>query len=139
MDVKTFGIALVTLFSWGIGTFIAKLATNRIGERSVFWDLVGYAPAIIIYSLVVFKWKEVVSADKLGIFLGILAGAVGSMGLVGLYMLLTRKDASAGVPLTAIYPALTAILAFIFLKEEVTLIKCLGIVFSAIALYLLSR
>ena len=138
MDIKTFGLSLLILISWGVGTFIAKLATNRIGEKSVFWDLFGYAPAIIIYSFFTFKFKDVFGVDKLGIVLAILAGAIGSFGLVGLYILLTRKDASTAVPLTALYPTLTAILAIIFLKEQVTIIKLLGIALSAVALFLLS-
>lgn len=138
MDLKTFGIALFTLLSWGIGSFVAKLATNRIGDKSVFWDLLGYAPAIIIFSILIFNVKNLVSSDKGGMFLAFLAGAIGSLGAIGFYMLLTRKDASSAVPLTALYPILTAILAIIFLKEKITVIKTLGIIFSGIALLLLS-
>jgi transporter family protein len=138
MDVKTFGIALMVLVSWGVGSFFSKLATLRIGEKSVFWDLIGYAPAIIIYTALTFKLKEVFSLDKIGIFWAIFSGAIGSFGLVGFYILLTKKDASTAVPLTAIFPALTAILAFIFLKEQLTLTKAFGIILSAVALFLLS-
>ena len=138
MDLKTLGLAMMTLFSWGTASFVAKFATNRIGDKSVFWDLFGYAPAIIVYSLLAFRWKEIVSLDKAGILLSILAGAIGSFGLVGFYMLLTRKDASVAVPLTALYPALTALLAFMFLKEQLTAVKVAGISLSVIALYLLS-
>ena len=42
-------------------------------------------------------------------------------------------------PLTALYPALTAVLAFIFLKESVTPTKIAGIIFSLVAIYLLSK
>lgn len=138
MDLSTALLAIATLLSWGIGSFIAKLATVRIGESSVFWDLLGYAPAIFFYSLLTFKLKDLVTADKLGIFLAILAGAIGSLGLVGFYVLLTRKEASVAVPMTALYPALTAILAFIFLKEPLTAAKVAGISLSVVALYLLS-
>lgn len=138
MDGKTLMLAGMSLFSWGVGSFVAKMATNRIGERSVFWDLIGYAPAILIYCMMVFNWKDVVNSDKLGIGLAILAGALGSVGLVTFYVLLTRKGAATAVPLTALYPALTAILAFIFLHEKLTIVNSVGIVLSVIALYLLS-
>jgi len=138
MDIKTLILAVTALFSWGVASFVGKLATNRIGERSVFWDLVGYAPAIILYSMLFFKWKEVVESDKTGIVLAILSGAIGSLGLISFYTLLTRKEASVSVPLTALYPALTAILAFIFLKESLTVTKVFGIILSAAALFLLS-
>lgn len=138
MYLKTFGLALMVLISWGVSSFIGKLSTNRIGEKAVFWDLLGYAPAIIFYCLFAFKLKDVFGSDKTGVLLGVAAGAIGSFGLVGFYMLLTKKDASTAVPLTALFPALTAILAFIFLKEQLTLAKGLGIALSALALFLLS-
>jgi len=140
MDSTTILIAIVTFVSWGVGSFIAKLSTNRIGEQAVLWDILGYAPVIIIYSLIVFKLSAIVQqSDKLGIGLGLLAGIVGSFGLIGLYMLLNRAEASSVIPLTALYPALTAILAFIFLHESVTFTKITGIVLSLIAIYLLSK
>ncbi len=118
-----------------VGTFFSL---NRIGDKAVFWDLIGYAPAIVVYCLLTFKASNILVGDKWGAVLGLLAGAVGSMGVVGLYMLLTRKDASIAVPMTALYPALTAILAFIFLREQLTVVKVFGISLSAVALYLLS-
>lgn len=139
MDSTTLLVVIVTFTSWGVCSFISKLATNRIGAKSVFWDMVGYAPAVIVYSLIVFKLKNLVQADKLGIGLAILSGAVGSLGLIGWYFLITKGEASTMVPLTALYPALTAVLAFIFLHESITLSKLLGILFSLIAIYLLSR
>lgn len=135
---NTFNLAILTMVSWGVGSFIAKIATSRIGDRAVFWDVLGYAPAIIIYSIIFLNLKTSLNDDKLGIFLAFLAGAVGSAGAVFFYLLLTKKEASSAVPLTALYPALTAILAFIFLKEQMTLIKGAGIVLSVFALYLLS-
>jgi transporter family protein len=70
--------------------------------------------------------------------IGFLAGIVSSVGLISFYALLTKKDASLVVPLTALYPALTAILAIIFLKEPLTILKALGVVLSVVAIALLS-
>ncbi len=132
-------IALLSFISWGLGSFIAKLATNRIGERAVFWDLIGYFPAVIIYSLLVYKTKTIFSGDKLGIILAIISGAVGSFGLIYFYVLITKKEASVVVPLLALYPAPTTILAIIFLKESVTITKVIGIIMAMTAVFLLSR
>lgn len=139
MDLTTFLIAIAIFVSWGVGSFLAKLAANRIGTQSAFWDLVGYVPAIFIYSLIVFKVKNLLAADKLGIGFAVLAGAIGALGVVGFYFLLSRAEASVVVPLTALYPALTAILAIIFLHESINATKLLGIVLSLIAIYLLSK
>jgi len=138
MNLETLIVTLITFLSWGLGSFIAKLATNRIGEKSVFWDIIGYFPAVIIYSLIVFKAKSLFSSDKIGIILAILSGMIGSFGLIGFYFLLTKKEASSIVPLTTLYPALTVILAFIFLRESLTLAKITGIILAMMAIYLLS-
>jgi transporter family protein len=139
MDLTTFLIVIVTFISWGVGTFISKIAANKIGAQSVFWHLLGYAPAVTIYSIIVFKLRNLVGADRIGIGLAILAGVVGSFGAIGFYFLLKRAEASTITPLTALYPALTAVLAFIFLHESVNLTKLLGIALSLIAIYLLSK
>lgn len=138
METNTLFLTLFTLISWGIGSFIAKFATNRIGSKAVFWDVLIYAPAVIITSLILFKAGKIFHADKTGIVLSMLAGLIGSFGFITFYMLLAKKDASAAVPLAALYPALTAILAFIFLKEKLTLAKSLGIALATLAIYLLS-
>ena len=138
MDKPTFLLALLSLLGWGVGAFLAKLAADRIGEKSVLWDMLGYVPAILIYSFVFFKVKDLLAGERIGILLAFLSGAVGSLGAVAFYILLTKKDASTAVPLTALYPALTALLAFIFLGESLTPLKIAGIAMAAVALYALS-
>ena len=139
MDLLTLLVVIATFVSWGVGSFIAKLATNRIGAKSAFFDILGYAPAVIIYSLILFKLKNLIQADKIGAGLAFLAGTIGSFGLIGFYFLLSRAEASAIIPLTALYPALAAVLAIIFLHESITSEKLLGIILSLIAIYLLSK
>jgi len=139
MDWITSLIVLATFVSWGIASLIAKLATNRIGGKAVFWDMVGYAPAVFIYSLIIYKLRNLVQGDKIGIWLAVLSGALSSFGLVGWYLLVTKGEVSTMVPLTALYPVLTAVLAIVFLHESLTPTKLLGIVISLIAIYLLSK
>jgi transporter family protein len=58
--------------------------------------------------------------------------------MIGFLILLSRNPASTVVPLTGLYPALTAVLAILFLRESVTVPKALGIALSMVAVYLLS-
>jgi bacterial/archaeal transporter family protein len=139
MTVGTFLIFLMTFVSWGVGSFVAKLAANRIGGKSVFWDLLAYFPAIFIYCMLAYKAKELWSVDKSGIALAMLAGLIGSFGAIGFYLMITKGETSNMVPLTALYPALTVLLGFLFLHETITTEKVVGILFSLIAIYLLSK
>ena len=139
MELTNFLVVIGIFLAWGIGGFLAKLSTNRIGDQGVFWDMSGAALIILIYSLIVFKLKNLIQGDKIGIGLAILAGALGSFGGIGLYFLLSRTEVSTISPLTALYPALTVLLGIIFLHESITLTKLIGIILSLIAIYLLSK
>ena len=139
MGQGTVLIAVLTFLAWGVSGFFGKISASKIGDRSVFWDLLGYFPAVLIYCLAVFRFKNLFEADKSGAMIGLLAGVLGSIGIIGFYYLLTRADSSTVVPLTALYPSLTAILAFVFLREVVTIDKIIGIALSVVAIYFLSK
>ncbi len=36
MDLKTWFIFLISFIGWGLGAFISKLSTNKIGEKNSF-------------------------------------------------------------------------------------------------------
>ncbi len=139
MDIKTVLIFFITFVGWGLGTFFGKLATNKIGEKAVFWDILGYTFGVIIYSFIAFKASELFRVEKSGIIWAVLAGLSGAAGLVGFYILLAKNEASTIVPMTALYPALAVVLGIVVLHEGVTLNKILGIVLSLVAIYLLNR
>lgn len=37
MDRTSLGILATTFVAWGIGSFVEKLAADRLGAQSVFW------------------------------------------------------------------------------------------------------
>lgn len=139
MDTTTVLYVVVTFVGWGLSAFLAKIATNRIGEHTVFWDLLGYVPGILVFCALAFKAKDIVVGDRMGIVLALVSGMIGSVATICFYYALTRRDASVAVPLTALYPALTAILAWIFLRESMTISKIAGIVLACVAIILLGK
>lgn len=138
MNTETIILMILSLMGWGFGAFFSKMATNRIGEASVFWDLTGYIPLVIIYTLFAFKAKDIFGASKIGIMYGLIAGLTGAVGLIAFYLLVAKKDAGIATSITAMYPALTALLSFIFLGEKITILKAVGIVLASGALFLLA-
>lgn len=142
MSTETLLFVILAFLGWGIGAFLSKLAANRIGTQSIFWDLLGYIPMILIYSMFAFKLKNLFSliqTDKTGIILAFLAGLIGSIGVISFYYLMTKSEASVVTPLTALYPALTVVLGIIILHEGITVSKITGIILSLVAIFLLSR
>jgi transporter family protein len=138
MDLGTFMLAMLCMAGWGVGSFVSKLATNQIGEKAIFWDVIAYIPIVAIYCFYAFKANLLEAGNKSGIMLGLLGGALGAVGYIVFYILISKKEASSMIPLTALYPALGAMLAIIFLKESITPLKIGGIVLSIIALIMLS-
>jgi len=138
MDRSTFSLLTITFVAWGGSLFLDKLATNRIGTRAAFWHELAFASVVFLYSLTVHRLPGLMGASVDGIGVAMVAGAIASVGWLAFAVLLTRMEASVVVPLTALYPALTAVLAIALLHESATPKKLLGIGLSLTAVYLLS-
>ena len=139
MDGYTLFLIFIVLLGWGGGAILDKFATNRLGANPViFWNVVGYAIVSVLFVLFLLKPQELFAKDPMGVVWALVSGAVGAIGGIAYFMLLANKDASMVVPATAIYPAVTALLAFFFLKESLTPTKVIGIFLATVAVYLLS-
>ena len=72
-----------------------------------------------------------------GALLALGAGTLTCLGNVAYYSVLNRgAKAATVVPLTALYPVVTVLLAVMILKERLNAIQIAGIVLSLIAIYL---
>jgi transporter family protein len=124
MDTWVFYACVATL-CWGVVGLLQKLGTNRISSRSLLvWLIVGFAallPAI---------WNKGALAG-LGwrvLLIGLMGGAANGLGSWALFAALERgAKASVAVPLTALYPLITIVLARIFLAETLTFRQWFGI------------
>jgi bacterial/archaeal transporter family protein len=124
MDTWVFYACVATL-CWGVVGLLQKLGTNRVSSRSLLiWLVVGFAamlPAL---------WRD---GDITGLgwrvlLIGLLGGAANGLGSWALFEALERgAKASVAVPLTALYPLVTIMLARIFLAETLTLRQWAGI------------
>jgi transporter family protein len=117
--------ACVAVLCWGVVGLLQKLGTNRISSRSLLiWLIVGFA------SLLPLLWRE---GDLSGlswrvIMIGLLGGAANGFGSWALFEALEKgAKASVAVPLTALYPLVTIVLARAFLAETLTFRQWIGI------------
>ena len=60
------------------------------------------------------------------------------MAYVCFYLAISRGEASRIVPITALYPVVTCLLAYFILREPMNLQKSLGILFAVSGIVLLS-
>jgi bacterial/archaeal transporter family protein len=136
-------LALIgTFLGWGVGGLFAKMASNRIGSQAVFWDVLGYVPMIIIFTLVWFRVPNLLTTfqnDRLAMVYAILAGSIGAIGGISYYVVVSRADLSSVAPMTALYPAVTVLLAFLILHETISTDKIIGVILSLAAIFFLAR
>src|SRR5438067_10860431 len=102
-----------------------KLGTNRISARSmVIWVTIGFVV------VVPFRWRMTTLAGLSAgaISAGLIAGMVNGLGNWAIFASLEKgAKASVAIPLTALYPLCTVILATAFLRERPSWLQWIGI------------
>lgn len=127
--------SILAILAWGSWGILLKLAYSSGGWREVYFVS---AVASFILALIVFSaTKGRLTPEKYMLY-AFGAGLLGGLGYVFLVKALETGKASVVIPLTGIYPALTAILATLLLGEKLTPTQALGVVLAVVAVYLLS-
>ena len=139
MRADVVGLATATIVAWGTWGVFSKLAVERIDQQVMVWGSLIVVPTIMLAYLVASGHLVPLEMHASGITFAALGGVGAALGTVCFYLLLARQRASVAVPLTSLYPALTAVLSVLFLKEHLTGLHVLGIVFALAAVALLSR
>lgn len=124
-------LSAVTMFFWGIVGLLQKLGTNRISARSLLvWLTAGFA--LFLPWLAWHAGTLAISARDA--IVGIGAGLANGLGSWFLFRSLERgAKASVAIPLTALYPLVTIVLATTLLAEKLTLRQWLGIALALAA------
>lgn len=136
-DKITYLLILIVMLGWGISVFFDKLATNRLGNRSIVPVLVSCGVGLIPY-IILFVFSKNFNYDPKGIIWLSLASFLNAVGIIGYYLIFVRSEVTWAVPMTALYPIIPIALAFLFLKETITITKIIGILFSFGAIVFLS-
>ena len=121
---------LLTIVFWGLWGVQSKLILEEISSLS---NQVLFTPGLMM--LVGLLWlrlrksrSTVTGSLKLGIFFAFLTGVCGGVGNIAFFEALTNgRQASIVVPLTALYPMVTVLLAMIFLGEKMNRYQWVGL------------
>ncbi len=102
--------------------------------------ILGYIGSLCIFPLYLFIFKKDITYNLNSIHhhIGVISGAVASIGSLFFYLALSKGEASRVMSLTALYPLVTVILSVIFFKEPIGIKKLIGVISALIAMYLLS-
>ena len=128
--------SLLAMVLWGIVGLLQKMGANRISAHSLLvWLTVGF--------LVLMPWflqtSNPFTLNIREVILGIVAGTINGMGSWFLFASLgLGAKASVAIPLTALYPLLTILLAVVFLAENLTSLQWIGILLALVGGVMLS-
>jgi len=129
--------SLVALVCFGFWAFLPKIAVRYISPKSaVIYEVLGVCTAGCVFFLTVGKN---IDTDMRGIVPAMMTGVLGTVGFLCFLYALTAGSVSVVATLTALYPAITILLAVIFLRESITLRQVAGMGLAIVSVILLSR
>lgn len=133
-----FAWSLLALVSWGVWAILARVIGAALSPaQSQALSTLGMLPVIALLPLL--GKREPSRNPRKGTVVALAAGILSCLGNVAYYHALNRGEKAATVvPLTAMYPLVTILLAVLHLRERLNRFQLGGIVLSLSALYLLN-
>lgn len=130
-------LALFSILLFALGSFFGKMASLKdIPYRVYFFE--GIGTLTIFTTLFLIKKEEILTGFTLNIP-ALLMGLSWGLGTVLFIIVLNHAKLSVIVPLTALYPAVTVILAFLFLGEHLGTREIAGVCMAIVAGALLAK
>lgn len=131
--------SLLTILLWGAWGAVSKVASDGVDANTnqIFFTL-GLLPLIVIV------WRSPRlrgghEQRRAGIGWAFLTGILGGTGNIAFFRaLVVGGKASIVVPVTALFPLVTVLLAVGFLRERLSRPQIFGLVLALVAIYLLS-
>lgn len=130
------GFSFLTLMLYGLWGFWGAKTSAEVGAKSAnFYSALGtFIIGMCCFALMNFKPVYTMK----GMTYGLLTGAATGIGTIFFIAALRIGPAIPIVVITALYPLISTILLILFFNQTITVKQIIGIVFSLIALVLLS-
>ena len=130
--------SVLTIVLWGAWGVASKIASDGVDAKTyqIFYTL-GLLPLILL----VLRSPRLRQGTerRAGIAWAFVTGILGGLGNIAFFhALVVGGKASIVVPVTALFPIVTVVLAMIFLKERLSNPQKLGFFLALGAIYLLS-
>jgi transporter family protein len=129
--------ALLCIIAWGTWGFIAKLGADRIAPGPL--QILATAGTLPLALVAFLQLRMRLEKDARGISYSILNGVLSGIGLLAYYAAVSRGKVSVVGPVTSLFPLLTVVLAFIFLRERLNRVQMVGVALSLVAIAIFSQ
>lgn len=131
-----FNASILALLSFGLWGFFTKLSVVHIDSKSaLIYQTIG---VLVIGLMVLGMMKFKPATDTKGILYAVLTGVAYGVGCLFYLVAASKGKIVTVVTLTALYPLVTILLAYLLLKETVSLKQAAGIGLAMVAILLLS-
>lgn len=128
--------ALISLFSFGLWGFFSKLTIQHVDAKSA---LVYQSAGVAVIGVIAFLLLQAKpTVDAKGIGYGLLTGITYGIGCLFYFIAADKGKVTTVVTLTALYPIVTILLAYLILHEGINLKQGAGVILALAAIYLLS-
>jgi bacterial/archaeal transporter family protein len=124
------------LLCWGVWSFIPKITTRYLSPQSaIIYEVLG-AIFLAVFALARLKFQPEVHAA--GILLAMITGMLGFLGAFCFLTAVATGPVTLVATLSALYPALSVLLAVTILHEPLTLRQGVGILLAFTAMILVA-
>jgi transporter family protein len=119
---------------WGI--------SNKLGVDSIGWKNTAILSTLSIVWVVPLLYlsgpPRLTDFNWTGTTFAVLAGLFSGVALVAFNLALTTGKSSVVIPISALYPIVSVMIALVFLHEKLTLTQSAGVILAIIAVVLIS-
>src|SRR5262249_15447532 len=133
--MSTTFLIFLAILGWGIGSLFYKVANDNIHPIMVSTIVTFVYIVLTPLTFLIMKFDR--SVNWTGATFSILGGVCMAVGSMGYFFALKKGGAGEITAVTALYPALTLVLSMIFLQEDLTWKKGLGIVLALVSVIVL--
>lgn len=134
--MPTLYLITISIIGWGVGYIFYKIANNNI--HPIMVSLITTITYIIFTPIIFFS----LSFDKKINIIGVISTIVGAIllgiGSMAYYYAIKTENVGVVTATTALYPVVTLILSCLFMGEEMTVRKTIGILLACVSFYFLS-
>jgi transporter family protein len=131
------GFSLLALGLWGVWGVLGKVASQSLPSPVVY--LLTISGHLVVVAFILSKGLGPVTWQSWGVGAALGSGIAMAVALLFFLKALARGPALVVVPLTALYPAVTVVLSWIFLREAINLRHLAGLALALAAVWLLSK
>lgn len=129
-------LIMIAIIGWGVGSLFYKVANDAIHPLMV--STIVTVVYIIMTPIAFATTKFDKTLNPTGIIFSILGGLAMGIGSIGYSFALKKGGAGEITAVAALYPALTLLLSMLFLQEEMTLRKGIGMSLALVSVFILS-